>query len=67
MVKKLDKSQRIARAKLAGESRRSEELKLAWQESSNIKAAYELGVTVKEICNKYAINYRSAYRIIKSK
>jgi len=66
MVQNLTKEQRIARAKLAGESKRSDELKLAWLESNKIQTAYKLGVSVTEISDKYKINQRATYRIIKA-
>lgn len=66
MARNLTKEQRIQRARLAGQSKRSKELKVAWQESSKIKAAYELGISVNDIASKYNINQRATYRIIKS-
>lgn len=47
-----------------GKKVRPPQLSKAWDEQDKIRDLYVGGVSVKEICKMYDINYRSCYRII---
>lgn len=48
-------------------SQKSQSLKLAWEREKELKYEYENGGSPKEIANKYKINIRSFYRIVRGK